>query len=317
MPTQAFDKARHVSDCLELAVLLEASAHKPGNVNIVTDFDSTRYEHFLASAVAAAPSFEQAAERGIAVSAGEMRPADAAMGRIIRDCVSRVNSWQHGGNTLLGTIILLVPIAAAAGATEFSDQSLEIPRLRERLKLMIESTTPEDAVDVYEAIGIAGPAGLGAVPEFDVNDPDSASRLLGEGVSLFSVFKLAAGYDTVCSEWVSNYPVTFDLAYPSLSKRLAKGEESDRAIVSSFLEILSRVPDTFIARKAGMAKARKVSAGAAEILKLGGFETAEGRKSLGVFDRRLREEGNLLNPGTTADVMAAALSLCVLGGYRP
>jgi triphosphoribosyl-dephospho-CoA synthase len=302
---------------LELAILLEASAHKPGNVNIVTNFDSTRYEHFLASAVAAAPSFEQAAERGIAVSAGEVRPADAGIGRIIRDCVSRVNVWQHGGNTLLGTIILLVPIAAAAGATQFGDQAPEIPKLRKRLKLMIESTTPGDAVNVYEAIGIASPAGLGAVPEFDINDPNSASRILGEGVSLYSVFKMAAGYDTVCSEWVNNYPITFDLAYPSLSKRIAKGEDSDKAIVSSFLEILSKVPDTFIARKAGMAKAREVSASAAKVLKLGGFETAEGRRSLGVFDRSLREEGNLLNPGTTADVMAAALSLCVLGGYRP
>lgn len=317
MPTQAFDKARHVSDCLELAILLEASAHKPGNVNVVTNFDSTRYEHFLASAVAAAPSFEQAAERGIAASSGEMRPADAEIGRIIRDCVSRVNVWQHGGNTLLGTIILLVPIAAAAGATPFSDHAPEIPKLREKLKLVVEFTTPEDAVNVYEAIGIAGPAGLGAVPKLDVNDPDSASRLLNEEVSLYDVFKMAAGYDTVCSEWVNNYPVTFDLAYPSLRKRIAKGEDSDKAIVSSFLEVLSRVPDTFIARKAGMAKAKEVSASAAEILNLGGFETAEGRESLGVFDRRLRKEGNLLNPGTTADIMAAALSLCVLGGYRP
>lgn len=49
------DGAKHISQCLELAVLFEASAHKPGNVSVVTNFENTRYEHFLASAVAAAP----------------------------------------------------------------------------------------------------------------------------------------------------------------------------------------------------------------------------------------------------------------------
>jgi triphosphoribosyl-dephospho-CoA synthetase len=31
----------------------------------------------------------------------------------------------------------------------------------------------------------------------------------------------------------------------------------------------------------------------------------------------LRKESNVLNPGTTADIIAAALALAVLGGYRP
>jgi len=130
------------------------------------------------------------------------------------------------------------------------------------------------------------------------------------------VFKLAAGYDDICSEWVHNYPITFDLAYPYLTAQLERGD-LNRAVIHTFLKILSEHPDTFIARKAGVEKAREISSEAKKILELGGLETSEGRKSVLKLDSKLRESGNLLNPGTTADLTAAALALCTLSGYRP
>jgi triphosphoribosyl-dephospho-CoA synthase len=56
---------------------------------------------------------------------------------------------------------------------------------------------------------------------------------------------------------------------------------------------------------------------ARNILNAGGIETTLGKKEIEKFDARLRRDGNLLNPGTTADIISAALALCVLGGYRP
>ena len=103
------DKAKHISQCLELAILLEAGAHKPGNVSVVTNFENTRYEHFLASAVAVGPSFEAAAKRGVEIWKGKVPVTDAGIGHVIKNSVTAVNAWQHGGNTLLGTIILLSP----------------------------------------------------------------------------------------------------------------------------------------------------------------------------------------------------------------
>ena len=107
--------AKHIARCLELAILLEVSAHKPGNVSVVTNFEKTYYDHFLASAVAAASSFEAAAEQGISVSQGKIDAADVGVGQLIKRCVADINAWQHGGNTLLGAVILLSPIAVAAG----------------------------------------------------------------------------------------------------------------------------------------------------------------------------------------------------------
>jgi triphosphoribosyl-dephospho-CoA synthase len=311
------EKAKHISKCLELAILLEVSADKPGNVNLVTGFEGTRVEHFLASAVAAAPSFEEAANRGIAVSNNNLRIRDVGIGQIIKKCVADINAWQEGGNTLLGTVILFAPLAVAAGMTPTkANFDFEFPRLRENVKLTVESTTPEDAVNVYHAIDIAKPSGLNGAPDLDVNDPHSKERILTDNVSLFQVFKIAADYDNVCSEWVNNYPITFNLAYPYLKAQL-KRNDLNSAIIRTFLKVLSEYPDTFIARKVGLEKAREISLDAKNVLQLGGMETSNGKKSLLEFDRKLRESENLFNPGTTADIIAAALALCTLSGYRP
>ena len=311
------EKAKHISKCLELAILLEVSADKPGNVNLVTGFEGTQVEHFLASAVAAHASFEKAANRGIAVSENKLRIGDVGLGQLIKECVADIDAWQKGGNTLLGTVILFMPIAVAAGMTPTNGNcDFDSLRLKENIKLVVESTTPEDAVHLYEAIDVAKPSGLNGAPDLDVNDPHSKERILKENVSLFQVFKIAADYDNVCSEWVNNYPMTFNLAYPYLKEQL-KRSDLNRAIIHTFLKVLSEHPDTFIARKVGLEKAREISLDAEKVLQLGGMETSNGKKSLFEFDRKLRESENLFNPGTTADITAAALALCTLSGYRP
>lgn len=245
-----------------------------------------------------------------------MKVRDIGVGNIMKMCVADINAWQHGGNTLLGTVILLSPMAVAAGMT-LGRESFNLLSFRKNLKLIVESTTPEDAVNLYKAIEIAKPSGLGKAPDLDLNDPSSKKKILDEMVSLYEVFKIAEGYDTICSEWTNNYHITFDLALPSLQKRLQTTENPSTAIVQTFIEVLAEVPDTFIARKAGIEKAREISAKAKEIVKLGGGETSMGRKALNEFDHELRKSSNLLNPGTTADIIAAALAVCILNGYRP
>jgi len=318
LSSNQLDKAKHVARCLELAILYEISADKPGNVNLTVGFEGTRYEHFLASAVATAPYFELAAERGIAVSRGELKVSDVNVGRMIRDCVAEVEAWQNGGNTLLGTIILLMPLAVAAGMTPTEEKVLlDLSKLRKNLRLVVEATTPEDAVFVYDAIRIANPSGLNKAPDLDVNNPASTERILNEKISLYEVFKIASTYDNVCSEWTSNYQIIFDFVYPNLVEQIKETESLNKAVVHTFLKVLAEHPDTFIARKVGVGKARDVSIQAEEVLKLGGLATEEGKEKLREFDSMLRKSDSLLNPGTTADLVATGLALLVLGGYKP
>jgi len=306
----------YVSRCLELAILLEVSAYpKPGNVHRTADFRETRYEHFLASAVAVAPHFEHATERGIKVSEGKINPTEVGIGTVIKDAAKSVSLWQSGGNTLLGSIILLSPMAVAAGM--LAKEKFFLPKLRENIKVIVESSTPMDAVNVYDAIQIAKPSGLGKAPKLDVTDPASRKRILENDVTLFDVFKIASVYDSVASEWVNNYPITFDLGHPYFAQQLKEARGINAATVHTFLKILSEVPDTLIARKSGLSRAMEVSAEAKRVLEMGGLTTPSGRRLLWSFDKRLRDPKHELNPGTTADITAAVLAISILGGYRP
>ncbi len=312
-----YEKAKHISKCLELAILLEVSSEKPGNVNLTTGFEGTICQHFLASAVAAGSSFEEAAYRGAKVAENRLGVGEVGLGQLIKTCVSDVNAWQRGGNTILGTVMLLMPIAVAAGMTPtHRNFTFAFSELRKNIGLAVKSTTARDSVHLYEAVDIANPSGLNDAPDLDVTDPRSKERLIKENVTLFEVFKIASAYDDICAEWVNNYPVTFDLAYPYLMKQL-ESKPLNTAVVHTFLKILSEQPDTFIARKVGKEKAVEISCDAKAVLELGGLETAAGKKSLTAFDRKLRQSQNKCNPGTTADLTASALALCTLSGYRP
>ncbi|MCW4025026.1 MAG: triphosphoribosyl-dephospho-CoA synthase [Candidatus Bathyarchaeota archaeon] len=311
------DKAKHISQCLQLAILLEVSAEKPGNVNLVSGFEGTRVEHFFASSIAAGPSFQEAANRGIAISQKTLEPSRAGLGELIRWGVADIDVWQHGGNTLLGTIMLFEPLAVAAGMTPMKvDGTFDLTVLRKNLDIAVRATTAEDSVYLYEAIDIANPSGLNGAPDLSVKDEDSKQRLIKENVSLFKVFDIAKSYDDICSEWVNNFPITFDLAYPYLMEQL-KTKPLKTAIVHTFLKILSEKPDTFIARKVGKEKTKIFSLGAKAVLDAGGVDTDDGRKALAEFDCQLREGGNNYTPGTTADMTAATLALATLAGYRP
>ncbi len=313
------EKAKLISKCLETAILLEVSANKPGNVNLTVGFEGTRVEHFLASAVAAAPMFEEAAQRGIATREGKLKPSEVGVGERIKKCVADIAAWQSGGNTLLGTVLLFIPLAVAGGRTPMNRKGeFDLTKVRKNLKAVIESTTTVDAVNVYDAISIANPSGLNDAPDLSVTSADSKARLIKENVTLFKVFQIAEGYDDICYEWVHNYPVTFDVAYPYLLDQLnGKRRGLTTAIVHTFLKVLAERPDTFISRKVGVNEARKVSDEASEVLKLGGVETQKGRERIVQFDRWLRERGNNYNPGTTADITSATLALLTLSGYRP
>jgi triphosphoribosyl-dephospho-CoA synthase len=84
--------------------------------------------------------------------------------------------------------------------------------------------------------------------------------------------------------------------------------------VELHLRLLGTAPDTLIARKRGAEAAARVSAQARDVLEAGGVRSASGRRSLRSFDASLREPGNALNPGTTADLVTATLFVALLEG---
>ncbi len=133
-------------------------------------------------------------------------------------------------------------------------------------------------------------------------------------IGLRDAMASAAGRDSIASEYVTDYALTFETGIPALAAALADGLAVRDAIVELALRLLDVAPDTLIARKRGAASAARVSAGARDVLAAGGVRTEAGRRALRSFDASLREPGNALNPGTTADLVTATVFVGVLEG---
>ena len=66
----------------------------------------------------------------------------------------------------------------------------------------------------------------------------------------------------------------------------------------------------------GLAVAEQVTQSAKKVLERGGILSAEGREQIHHFDRAIRDARHRLNPGTTADLVAAVLFVFLTDGDR-
>lgn len=267
----------------QLACLLEVSAPKPGNVSPGRHFADVRYEDFLASALAIGEPMAGAGER--------------AVGSTIRLAIEATAGLTRS-NTNLGIVLLFAPLARAA--------SLAGTSLRHALHRVLDATTVEDAREAYVAIRLAKPGGLDRAESQDVSTEPT--------MTLVEVMRLAAHRDTIASEYASGFDVTFEVAAPALERARRDGLPWDDAVVETFLTVLAAIPDTHIARRSGDALAADVTRRARQVLAEGGVRSAAGRQAIDDMDRGLRDARNSGNPGTTADLTAAAIFVVLLGG---
>jgi triphosphoribosyl-dephospho-CoA synthase len=235
---------------------------------------------------------------------------------MINSAVSDMLSWQSGGNTSLGIILLLMPIAISAGMV-FGQGDFSRVKLRNTLRDIIKSTNHEDALEAIKAIRKAEPGGLGRVESFDIFDNNIEKKILREKPALLDLFKISSKRDLIANEWANNYPITFDIGHPYFIDCIKNNLDTNSAIVQTYMHILSKFPDSLVIRKHGLEKGREISDNAKEILNLGGITTTEGGERLSQLDREFRSEKHKINPGTTADLTVSTLSIAILDGFRP
>src|SRR4051812_15601712 len=272
--------AASVGGTAQLACVLEVSAEKPGNITPSHDFHDTSYEDMLRGAIAVGPELARAAER---------RVGDTVL------AVVEASRRAAPANTNLGIALLLAPLAKAA---------LDGGPLRARLGATLRALDIADARAAFAAIRLSGAGGLHERVEHDVRSEPT--------VGLRDAMASAAERDSVASEYVTDYALTFDTGVPALVAALGDGLAVREAIVELHLRLLDRVPDTLIARKGGADAAARVSAGARDVLAAGGARPPAGRRALTSFDGSLREPGNALTPGTTADLVTATLFVALV-----
>ncbi len=261
------------SQLANIACIWEATARKLGNVHPGASFSDLTYLDFVLSATA-------------------LQHIDSGVFGLVGPAIWLPTSQTQqtiGRNTNLGIILLLAPLAAVTPQL----------RLPDGLNQVLNDLTVEDAQLAFEAIRLANPGGLGDASEQDVRSEPTAT--------LLEAMKLAADRDLIARQYANNYADVFDLGVPAFTEAFAKYGSVEAAIIACQFAWMAAFPDSLIARKRGLAVAEDVQRRVQHVLSLGGLDTAEGRRAGVELDAYLRSDGNKLNPGTTADLVAACL----------
>jgi triphosphoribosyl-dephospho-CoA synthase len=261
-----------VGQCATMACVIEATAAKPGNVHRGADFNDMTYFDMLASAVAIGPSMEEAPDQ----------PIGPTVLRAIRATRAAVAT-----NTNLGIVLLLAPLAAASDVSANGVQSV------------LERTTLDDARDVYAAIRLAKPGGMGERREADVADEPT--------ISLLEAMQLARDHDSIARQYDSGFEDVWKIALWLEEELASHDNEIGAAIVRTHLRVLANLPDSLIMRKCGAETGLQVSDRAADVLSRGTARDESYEQGLADLDFWLRADGNRRNPGTSADLLTAAL----------
>ena len=272
----------------QIACCLEVSSFKPGNVHRNKDYDDIKYHHFLNSGVAFGDIIYKASKD----------PRN--IGQYIKLAVIESKKWSPS-NANLGIIMLHTPIATTTGQME----EFNINTLKKEIKNTVKNTTTDDAIAVYDAIEIAMPNINPPKEGPDAQKNDAKQELREKNLTLYDVFKISSSWDSISYEWTKGFNISFE-GYYLLNKYYKQYNNINLATTKTFLNILSNHPDTLIARKKDENTSKMVSNKAKEVLN--NFN----EESLLKFDKFLSNEGNKLNPGTTADLIASSLMIFLL-----
>lgn len=215
---------------------------------------------------------------GVAIAPAFDAASTTRLGLTVRRAVDASRRVTRS-NANLGIVLAVAPLATADG----DDEEAILSRL-----------DAADAADVWAAIAAAAPGGLGRV---------AADDLAGAPPSdLRAAMRQAAAWDRIAALWTDGYGPLRRGLVTDLERELEAGATLADAIVRGFLRQLVREPDTLVARRHGRDVAADVSRRAGEVLAAGqGW-----REAAACFDATLRRPRRI-NPGTTADLVAAAL----------
>ncbi|OYP36834.1 triphosphoribosyl-dephospho-CoA synthase [Rhodopirellula sp. MGV] len=271
------DPYRHLCDTPEAGVrwacLLEATAPKAGNVFPGHSFNDLCFEQFV-----------QAAEISATAFAG---PFDRFSLPVL-EAVTRV-AKEVGTNVNLGILLLIGPLVQVDRAFEGLPDLAELSRA---ICNLIDSLDADDSRNLYAAINAAHPGGMGKVDDMDL------------GAAAPPTFQLAMRSARERDRIAENYSDGFtDLLHevvPTIDQAIAEQQDLITGIAVAHLRLLATRTDSLIERKFGPKIAATVQARA-------DFDH-QNPAARAAFDNYLRtDQARPINPGTTADLIAAGL----------
>ena len=148
---------------------------------------------------------------------------------------------------------------------------------------------------------------MGEKDKFDLNSSNNKNFTFMEAMNY------ASSYDYIALQYKENFDNIINNLAPKWREYFKNFNSDENATTALFLDLISVVPDSLIARKYGIDKAKEVSSKFLELSKE--YSCSKNPNSLNnqllLMDSELKIQG--LNPGTTADVVVASIFLNRLG----
>ena len=304
--------AEKLSILSQHALIIEVSSEKPGNVSPQRDFCDMTYEDFVLSCIITGSGLKECFEGGLMWKQGKISAPGLCIGRKIYEIITNIKS-SVGVNTQLGTVMLAVPTAAGIGSLvsngnlNFGDN---FENLKNNINKIIKSASVEDTLYLYDAINIACAGGLDVDLDsfacLDLGDESAKEKIIDREISFYDIMKISAGWDGIAGELSNGMPSVFDAAGRIL-KLQKQGHSLRLCALDAYLYTLAKHPDTLIARKHGVEISVDISKYVSDILDRAGESPMLNSQDIELIEKRLSGK----NPGTTADIVAAALIIAV------
>lgn len=211
-----------------------------------------------------------------------------------------------GCNTNLGMLLLLTPLICAAERSP----RLHTDAMRQTLGEVLASLNEQDTRDIFAAIRLMAPGGLGRAPQHDVHKPVDCNIL--------QAMQAASDRDRIARQYVTRFTDVFQQGLPVTRYFLRRGQNWEWATTGTYLGFLASFEDSHICRKYGQNQALRVQR-QGRMLARRFRATPEPVAMYRLLWQRGRQWLRTgLNPGTSADLTVASIFLCRLteAGHR-
>lgn len=211
------------------------------------------------------------------------------------------SGWQGVGETVLDAVLgslMLAGFADPRGAAYLAPLA-RAALLGQTTGRVLGGLTHEDIEPFLRAFEATGEGGALA---------GTLRVALGAGrdATLRDAMRFGAARDSLAREYARGFEVTRELARPALLAALSRAESVRGALVQTYLEVLSEVPDMDVSGRAGSREAEDVSRMARGVLKSGGVHSRRGLEGITNLDGLLRADSRLAPSATEPPVVAAA-----------
>lgn len=278
------------TDFIRIACVLEATAPKVGNVHPNASFHDLTYDHFMTAAECTAVSM--APLNGIE----ELGPATL---RAVQQ-----SRRATGTNVNLGIVLLLGPLLAS----EPSDP-LDLNHWQTCVTNLLANLEPRHGGFIATAIANAEAGGM-KTSEVDAADPLNIQNVRPgndqvEPYDIMKAMRQSADRDRIALQYAHGFADLFDRVVPTLRQSVLETRDLLPGIVLAHIRLIAESGDSLIARKGGNEASSHAQRWAKECL------DSYGPESIARLDTALRGDNNCRNPGTTADLIAAGLYVCL------